>query len=73
MYDYRYRSDPSSPFRLYDCLGPTLKKHELIPNQLLPSTEYNKDLVMQMELKRARAAVKAIDNKVLHARIIELE
>ena len=25
VYDFRYRADPESPFRLYDCVTPALK------------------------------------------------
>ena len=29
VYDFRYRADPDSPFRLYNTLIPQLKEHDI--------------------------------------------
>ena len=47
VYDYRYWADPESPFHLYDCLKPALKKHIRVPEALLP-----KDFLPDMKLIR---------------------
>ena len=36
VYDHRYRADPESPFRLYDCLTPAIKAHVRVPEAILP-------------------------------------
>ena len=51
IYDNRYRSDPDSPFRLYDCLAPALKQHIPVPEILLPKG-YLADHEMQMKYHR---------------------
>ena len=75
VYDSRYRSDPDSPFRLYDCLAPALKQHIPVPEILLPKG-YIRDIEMQMKYQRDKLAKEKIDiydalaeNKVLKARI----
>ena len=45
VYDYRYRADPDSPFRLYDCLAPALKKNVRVPEVFLPE-DYKIDKVL---------------------------
>ena len=49
----RYRADPDSPFRLYDCLVPQLKEHVKVPDALLPKG-YSKDWAMIRSLKKLR-------------------
>ena len=53
VYDYRYRADPDSPFRLYDCMAPALKKHLRVPEALLPSG-YVQDFTLMMAYGRER-------------------
>lgn len=36
VYDYRYKTDTNSPFQLYNCITPALKKHVRVPLALLP-------------------------------------
>jgi len=64
VYDQRYKSDPASPFRLYDCLIPAMKQHQRVPVALLPKG-YDTDLRLQMDYKRAREAVKLLQTKKL--------
>ena len=75
VYDSRYRSDPDSPFRLYDCLAPALKQHIPVPEVLLPKS-YLVDIGMQMKNHREKLAIEKLDfhsvqaeNKELKARI----
>ena len=35
VYDFRYKADPDSPFRLYSCLKPDLKEKDLVPKDVL--------------------------------------
>ena len=51
VYDYRYRADPDSPFRLYDCLAPALKEHERVPDAMLPRG-YSTDIRLMMAYKK---------------------
>ena len=60
VYDSRYRSDPDSPFRLYDCLAPALKQHIPVPEILLPKG-YLADIGMQMKYHREKLAIEKID------------
>ena len=60
VYDSRYRSDPDSPFRLYDCLVPALKQHIPVPEILLPKG-YLADIGMQMKYHREKLAIEKID------------
>ena len=57
VYDYRYRADPDSPFRLYDCLKPALKKHVRVPEALLSKT-YLPDLNLLIKYKKEKNAHK---------------
>ena len=56
VYDCRYRSDPDSPFRLYDCLAPALKEHIPVPEILLPKS-YLVDIGMQIKYHRDKQAL----------------
>ena len=51
VYDYRYRADPDSPFRLYDCLAPALKEHERVPDAMLPHG-FSTDIRLMMAYKK---------------------
>ena len=75
VYDSRYRSDPDSPFRLYDCLAPALKQHIPVPEILLPKS-YLVDIGMQMKYLREEVVIEKLDvdnfqaeNKELKARV----
>ena len=75
VYDSRYRSDPDSPFHLYDCLAPALKQHIPVPEILLPKS-YLVDIGMQMKYHREKLAIEKLDfsnvlaeNKELRARV----
>ena len=75
VYDSRYRFDPDSPFRLYDCLAPALKQHIPVPEIFLPKG-YKADIQMQMKYHREKLAKEKLDmydamaeNKLLKARI----
>lgn len=57
VYDFRYRADPDSPFCLYDCLVPALKKHVRVPEPLLP-TGYGNDIKLLITYNRERLALK---------------
>lgn len=57
VYDYRYRADPDSPFRLYDCLVPTMKKHTKIPKSFL-SNDFVQDLKLMIAYKNAQLPLK---------------
>ena len=57
VYDYRYRADPESPFRLYDCLVPALKKHVYAPKVMLPP-DYVIDMKLYMSYSREKMALK---------------
>ena len=60
MYDCRYRSDPDSPFRLYDCLAPALKEQIPVPEILLPKS-YIVDIGMQIKYYREEQALRKED------------
>ena len=60
VYDYRYRADPESPFSLYDCLAPALKKHVRIPKPMLPPG-YVVDIKLYMSYSREKMALKKED------------
>ena len=75
VFDSRYRLDPDSPFRLYDCLVPALMQHMPVPEIHLPKG-YTADIQMQMQYHRDMLAKDKLDNydalaenKVLKARI----
>ena len=57
VYDYRYRADPESPFRLYDCLAPALKKHVRVPKEMLPP-DYAIDMRLYMIYNREKMALR---------------
>ena len=56
MYDFRYRADPDSPFRLYDCLAPALKKHVRVPEALL-TEEYKIDQILKAKYHLEKSAL----------------
>ena len=41
VYDFRYRADPDSPFKLYNCLTPCLKVDFKAPKQILAKFDTN--------------------------------
>ena len=64
VYDYRYRADPDSPFRLYDCLAPALKRHVRVPAALLPPG-YLVDAKLSMVYHREKLASKKENARLL--------
>ena len=70
VYDFRYRADPDSPFGLYDCLAPTLRKHVRVPEAMLPAgytTDINLMLAysrQQTQQKAEETQTKALNDKV---------
>ena len=53
IYDFRYRSDPDCPFRLYHCLTPVLKQHKKIPAGLVEQGYIN-DLDLRLRLRESK-------------------
>ena len=47
VYDSRYRADPDSPFKLYDCMKPALKEQIRVPEVFL-AKDYLEDAGMQL-------------------------
>ena len=64
VYDNRYRSDPDSPFRLYDCLVPALKEHVRVPEALLPRG-YLTDIGLQFQCFREKQDLDKDDIQLL--------
>lgn len=60
VYDFRYKADPDSPFRLYNCLTPALKKHVRVPEALL-TRGYAKDTSLMITYQREKKAQKIDD------------
>ena len=52
VYDFRLRSDPANPFRLYDCLKPVRRENLMIPVQFLPKT-HGENVKLHIDLKHA--------------------
>ena len=66
VYEQRLNADPKSPFRLFDCLIPAMRQHVRIPEAILPK-RYVTDIKLQIDLKRAKEAVKLFDTRHLNA------
>ena len=65
VYEQRLSADAQSQFRLYDCLVPTLKHQLRVPKSLLPK-DYQADLKLQIDYKRAKEATKLFDTRKLN-------
>lgn len=53
VYDFRYRADPNSPFRLYDCMTPALREHTKVPIDVATKC-YMKEIKFILSLNEAK-------------------
>lgn len=75
----RYRADPDSPFRLYDCLVPCMKHHLKVPIAFQKNINWQRDISMHMnynrdklELRQGENADIKYQNLILKARVARL-
>ena len=59
VYDYRYKADPDSPFRKYDCIAPSLKHHIKVP-PCMQTGFYGKDIAIHMNYNRDKLALRKL-------------
>ena len=71
VYESRFKTDAHTPFKLFDCLVPELKKHFRVPIAMLPKG-YDTDIKMQIQLNREKNLARTIKNKALKEEVTEL-
>ena len=59
IYDFRYRADPESPFRLYNCLKPELKSKAHIPKGYHEES-YITDALLKLRINEDKYAFRRI-------------
>ena len=62
IYDQRYRADPDSPFRLYDCLVPQLKHHVKVPD-VMQSKSHIFDIKLHMNHNQIKLNLRQLKYK----------
>lgn len=65
VYDHRLLCDPKSPFRLYDCLRPTLNEELRIPRELFELNSHREDIKLKIQLRNIELKIKETKAKEL--------